>query len=117
MRHALARILIGLIVVALAVLPICPATIAAHAMPDASDASAQTVVQNQDMPCPGCCRDCPPAAMPAGACMAQCTAPVGIGDGVAIALAMERAQHVVQTRPAGPSFTLAPTPPPPKLAL
>lgn len=119
MRHALlTRILIGLIVVALAALPIGPAVaMSAHAMSGAPDASAQTIVQNQDTSCPGCCSDCPPVAMPGGACMAQCTAPVGIGNSIATTLRMEHAPHVVQTRPARPSFTLAPTPPPPKLAL
>lgn len=116
-RVLLTRILIGLLIVALAVLPIGPATTSAQAMPTSPDTAAQTSVQNQDTPCPGCCSDCPPAAMAGGACMAQCTAPVAIGHGAAIIFPSVLSAHVAQNRPSGPSFTLAPTPPPPKLAL
>jgi hypothetical protein len=116
-RALLTRILIGLIIVALAVLPIGPATMSAHAMSGDPDTSAQTIVQNQIMPCPGCCSGCPPAAMPDGSCMAQCTAPVAIDHGAAIALPTVQAAHVAQNRASRPSFTLAPTPPPPRLAL
>lgn len=117
MRRALAiRILIGLVVAALVLLPMGLAMMPAPAMA-APDSMAQTTVQDQDSSCPDCCRGCMPTPMQSDACMAQCAVPVAIAQSpVAIATA-PTASLVAHVEAPGSGFVSAPTAPPPKSAL
>ena len=110
------RILIGLVVAALVLLPIGSAMMPVSAMA-APDSMAQTVVEDQDSSCADCCGGCVPTAMNGDACMAQCTIPVAVEPGLIAATPSMPSVQLAQLHALGAGFTSAPASPPPKSAL